>query len=89
MNHSSQFAPLRSRPNVCKISRLGQAGPGGGDQALAFASRCRRGFQVFLTALLAADRNINYSRENRFRAVTAKSQGPRANIQPQRRGFSR
>jgi hypothetical protein len=36
---------------------------GVGDQALAIEGRCRRGFQVFFTAMLAADRNINYSRE--------------------------
>lgn len=36
---------------------------GVGDQALAIEGRCRRGFQVFFTAVLAADRNINYSQE--------------------------
>jgi hypothetical protein len=79
MNHSSQFTPLRLRTNVCKISRLGQAGglAGVGDQVLAFEDCRRRGFQIFLTAVLAADRNINYSRENRFRALMARSQGPR------------
>jgi hypothetical protein len=56
---------------------------GVGDQALAIEGRCRRGFQVFFTAVLAADRNINYSRENRSRALMARSQGPRANIQLQ------
>jgi hypothetical protein len=58
---------------------------GVGDQALAIEGRCRRGFQVFFTAVLAGDRNINYSRENRSRALMARSQGPRANIQLQRR----
>ena len=42
----------------------------------------------FLTAALAADRNIDYSRENRFRALMPRSQGPRANIQLQCHGFS-
>jgi len=56
---------------------------GVGDQALAIEGRCRRGFQVFFTAVLAADRNINYSQENRFRALMARSQGPWANIQLQ------
>jgi hypothetical protein len=34
----------------------------------------------FSAAVLAADRNIDYSRENRLRALMAGSQGPRANI---------
>src|ERR1700692_2888244 len=84
MNHSSQFTPLRLRTNVCKISRLGQAGAWQVSAIRHWRSKVAVAeASSFLTAVLAADRNINYSRENRFRALMARSQGPRANIQLQ------
>jgi hypothetical protein len=66
-------APIANRrlQNQQPGSSWGLAGTG--DQALAFKKAAVVGASKFLTAVLAADRNINYSRENRFRALMARS----------------
>jgi hypothetical protein len=89
MNHSSQLTPLRLRTDVCKISSPGQAGAWQVPAIRHWRSKrpLSSGLPSFLTAVLAADRNIHYSRENRFRALMARSQGSRANIQLQCRPF--
>jgi hypothetical protein len=44
-----------------------------GRSAIGFRGPLSSRFPHFLTAVLAADRNINYSRENRSRALMARS----------------